>query len=204
VTAESPHDLVAAHGDRLIAIAEEAIGRRLSAGATWAPAPGDLPPALLSPRACFVTLKRDGDLLGCVGTFAPTVALGVTVAGEALDAAFADPRFGPLDGADFEAATITVSVLSELEPLPVHSYAELVAALHPDIDGVLVEAAGHRATFLPAVWPTLRSPEAFVDALWTKAGLTHHAWSSALHVFRYVTAEAHGFPPRHFGTTRAL
>lgn len=58
----------------------------------WVPNAADYPPPLRAPGAWFVTLRRHGRLLGCIGTLA-TESLVVTVADRARAAAFDDPRF---------------------------------------------------------------------------------------------------------------
>ena len=45
------------------------------------------------PQGAFVTLRKKGELRGCIGRIPPAVALGKTVGEMALQAAFNDPRF---------------------------------------------------------------------------------------------------------------
>jgi AMMECR1 domain-containing protein len=79
-------------------------------------------------------------------------------------------------------------VLSPLEPLPPGSR-DLVGALRPGIDGVVVQAGGQRGTFLPSVWSTLATPERFVAGLLAKAGLRPDPWPADLRAWRYTTDE---------------
>ena len=62
---------------------------------------------------------------------------------------------------------------------------ELLAALRPGIDGLVVRSGLQRATFLPTVWEQLPDPAAFVEALWHKARLPANAWPEALQLSRY-------------------
>ena len=73
-------------------IAVAAIGEALRTGERRLPTPDDLPRTVAAPGAAFVTLERDHDLLGCIGTLTPEGPLGVSVAHSALGAAFDDPR----------------------------------------------------------------------------------------------------------------
>ena len=61
------------------------------------PLPADLTPIMLQKRGCFVTLHKHGALRGCIGTLEPVKALGACVVENAINAAFRDPRFTPLD-----------------------------------------------------------------------------------------------------------
>ena len=152
--------------------------------------------ALRRPGAAFVTIRRDEQLLGCVGMMEPVESLVSVVAHRTLAAAFQDPRTRGVFPEDFAFVHIEVSVLSPLERFSVATYDELVAHIDLTREGVLVEAGRHRATFLPAVWDQLSDPEEFVAALWHKAGLTHRAWPTDLELSRYAATKAYGAPPR--------
>ena len=56
-------------------------------------------------------------------------------------------------------------------PVPAASEAELVAALEPDRDGLILGAGRRRALFLPSVWRQVADPREFVRHLMMKAGL---------------------------------
>lgn len=151
-----------------------------------------LPAALRAPGASFVTLtERGGGLRGCMGRLEATRPLAEDVAGNARAAAFFDPRFPPVEPGELDWLEIEVSVLSAAAPLAVASERELLAALRPGIDGLIVEAAGHRATFLPSVWATLPDPREFVAQLRRKAGLGATGFDPGQRYARY-TAEKFG------------
>ena len=61
-----------------------------------APNLDNLPAGLKENRGAFVTLKKHGELRGCIGRLAADRPLGEVVAEMALAAAFQDPRFNPL------------------------------------------------------------------------------------------------------------
>ncbi len=155
-----------------------------------------LPAALQEPGATFVTLRREQRLLGCVGTMEAYQPLAVDVAVHAVAAAFDDPRVPAVTAADFAAMSIHVSLLGPLEALGAGSLGELLDALRAGVDGLLVQALGRRATFLPSVWEQLPDPEQFVAALWRKAGLPPGHWTHDLVVSRYVVEEFGDEGPR--------
>lgn len=143
-------------------------------------------PALRRPGASFVTLRHAGDQLrGCIGSMEAHAPLLADVAANAVKAATSDPRFVPVRAHELDGLDLHISVLGPLEPLEVHSFAELRQQVRPGRDGLLIEAGRHRATFLPSVWEQLADADDFLDHLWAKAGLPTRTWPSGIQVWRY-------------------
>jgi len=139
------------------------------------------------PRASFVTLKKRGELRGCIGAIAAVRPLVEDVAHNAFAAAFEDPRFPGLRAAELPELEVHISVLSQPEPIQFRNEAELVSRIRPDVDGLILTQGPHRGTFLPSVWEQLRDPREFLDHLKRKAGLPADYWSDAIQVQRYTT-----------------
>ncbi|TCO82388.1 hypothetical protein EV699_105179 [Plasticicumulans lactativorans] len=193
-TPSSPEHLGAGERRALLGVARAAIAHALAHGRRLAVDVAAFPPRLREPGASFVTLEIDGHLRGCIGTLEARVPLVRDVATHAHAAAFEDPRFPPLTAAEWPRVELHVSVLTPPEPLPAGSEAELLAQLRPGVDGLILEAPGHRATFLPAVWEDLPAPAEFLGHLKRKAGLPAAYWSPELRFARYTT-EAFGDDP---------
>ncbi|WP_374368291.1 AmmeMemoRadiSam system protein B [Piscinibacter sp.] len=168
-------------GEALLARARNAIADAL--GQPTGPEPGHA--ALAEPGATFVTLRRDGELRGCVGTLAPQRALEHDVRLHALAAAFHDHRFTPLAAWEFQTLAIEVSLIGPSEPIAAASEDEALNAIEPGVDGVTLEYRGRHATFLPQVWEQLPAPADFLAALKRKAGLPEDFWAEALRLSRY-------------------
>lgn len=158
-----------------------------ASGESYAPSREWLVGALAEPGASFVTLRAAGDLRGCIGSLRARRALGVDVAENGRAAALRDPRFDPVRADELARLAIELTLLLPLEPLAVGSRSELLAALAPGVDGLVLEEHGRSATFLPAVWEQLPDPETFVLQLERKAGLVAGSWSPARRLFRYGT-----------------
>ena len=121
-----------------------------------------------------------------MGTLEARRPLVVDVAVNARNAAFRDPRFEPLATPEIDGLEVGISVLAPPEPLPRASRAELLRALRPGVDGLILEDGHRRATFLPAAWQTLPDPQGFLDHLLRKAGLSPEAWPAKLRLQRYT------------------
>lgn len=82
--------------------------------------PADLPQTseFYVRRGCFVTLKQNGQLRGCIGTTQPWQEnLALEIQHNALAAGTEDPRFWPVELEELETLSFTVDVLGELEKI---------------------------------------------------------------------------------------
>ncbi len=159
-----------------------------------ADAPLDVDPALHGPAlraqlGCFVTLRIDDALRGCVGTVRPYEPLITNAARNAYRAAFGDRRFDPLEPDEFQQLDVHLSVLGATEPIPCASESELLAALRPGEDGLVLLCGNATSTFLPAVWERIPDPSEFLEHLRLKAGLSAGFWSDELRFERYRVDE---------------
>ena len=144
------------------------------------------PERLRTKRACFVTLKLGQDLRGCVGSVRPVRPLIEDAIYNAYAAGFDDSRFPPLEEDELGALIIGISILGPLEAMAPGSEAELVAALRPNEDGLVLEEGERRGVFLPQVWDTLPEAADFVRQLKVKAGLSADHWSDSIEAFRFA------------------
>ncbi len=133
-------------------------------------------------RGAFITLKKNGQLRGCIGNFEPDKNLAENIKEMALSAAFNDPRFSPVQNYEWEDIKIEISVLSPMRKIDDPDSVEV--GKH----GVYVRQGVNSGVFLPQVateagW----SREEFLDNLCeSKAGIGRGAWrdgSAELYVF---------------------
>lgn len=154
-------------------------------------------PWLDEPRAVFVTLKKHGELRGCVGQLQARQSLFHAVKDAAEAAAFRDHRFPPLDAAELPELHLEISVLTPLEPVDVHSEEEALRALRPGVDGVVLSFGSRSAVFIPEMWKQLPEPRDFLRQLRRKGGLPLETWPKELTVQRFtaeLVAEPEGRP----------
>lgn len=172
-------------GQALAELAAEAVAARLD-GRPDPQRPDSAP--LAAPGATFVTLETHGRLRGCVGTIEPARPLYLDVIRNA-HRAMRDPRLPPVTAEERPDLEVKVSVLTPEGGLPADTREHLVAALRPGVDGVLLTDGERRATFLPAVWKKLDSPDRFVTALLAKGGWPAGSWPERLVASRYTARE---------------
>ena len=169
-------------GSTLLQLARAAIAQRFGHSH---PHIADLP-ELHQPGATFVTLTQHGQLRGCIGSLEAWRPLQKDVQENARSAAFRDPRFKPLLIEEWPLTRVEVSLLTPAEPMHFSDEADALAQLQPNVDGVILTAGQHRATFLPQVWEQLPSAAEFMAHLKQKAGLPANYWGADVQLERYV------------------
>lgn len=155
----------------LLAIAHQAIVQGVQTGEEYIEPREEK--SLNRRNGCFVTIKKNGKLRGCIGNFQSELPLFREVARMALASATRDPRFYPMKEADLESFDIEISVLSPLHK--VDSTDEIEVGKH----GIYIEKGYYRGVLLPQVatehgWdrPT------FLRQTCVKAGLPTNAWEA--------------------------
>jgi len=132
----------------------------------------------LEKRGVFVTLWKNGELRGCIGSLEPQKSIIQSVIENALSSALFDPRFVPVNRQELDDIKIEISILSPLKPLKVNNPKELLDYLARNKPGLVLDCEGARATFLPQVWEEIDKPQEFLEQLSLKAGLNKDAWKS--------------------------
>ena len=128
-------------------------------------------PLLGEKGACFVTLRENGEMRGCIGSLEPFESLADNLRRNAENAAFSDPAFPPLEADELGFTTIEVALLAPPRRLTAPEEADL------EREGLLLVSGSRRAVFLPRVIREQRwsMAEAW-ENLARKAGLAAGSW----------------------------
>jgi len=152
----------------------------------------NLPPSLQVDGASFVTLTKNDNLRGCIGTLEAYQPLALDVQEHAVAAALQDPRFPRVRFEEVDQIRIEISVLTPKIPLAYDVPEELPQKIRPKIDGIVLQDGFRKATFLPQVWDQLEDPEAFLSHLCAKMGASANLWrEKLLTVHTYQVQEFH-------------
>jgi AmmeMemoRadiSam system protein A len=118
----------------VVSLAKAAIENYINNGIIISP-PEDLPKEFLNKRAgAFVTIEKNGELRGCIGTYLPIREnIAKEVIHNAIAAATEDWRFGPIQKEELPYLSYTVYVLSEPELV------KDISELDPKKYGVIVK-----------------------------------------------------------------
>ncbi len=174
------------HGKTLIEAAKASISHGLEHRRPLPITVPEFPLELRNNGACFVTLKIEKRLRGCVGSPQAWRPLIQDTTDNAFRAAFADSRFEPLTAEEWPSVRLSISVLTPPVPIPCATEEELVRALRPNVDGVILADDNRRGLFLPAVWEQLSNPLEFIRQLKRKAGLPPDHWTPNTRAFRFT------------------
>ena len=153
----------------------------------------ELDPSLLDddlkrPSGAFVTLHTHrGELRGCIGSIQAVAPLCEAVLANAINAAFRDPRFYPVQREELAELQIEISVMSPIEPVT------NVEEIEVGRDGLIVSRGTRAGLLLPQVateygWDR----ETFLQQTCVKAGLPPDAWHSPDTRIERFSAEVFG------------
>lgn len=185
---KATEQLITDHGAAMLDLCRQSILHGLTHGAPLHVSPKEFDPALAAPGACFVTLKKAGQLRGCIGSIIAQRDLTNDLCENAFKAAFRDPRFPGLREDEInDDLELSISVLSPPHAFPFKSEADLIGKLTPFEDGIILSDGNRRGLFLPQVWDQLPDPVDFLAHLKRKAGLSMGHWSDTMRADRFIT-----------------
>jgi len=122
--------------------------------------------------AAFVTLKKNGELRGCIGHVIAIEPLFLCVRDVACDAAKRDPRFPPVSPEELPKLEYEISVLSPMVPI------KSIESIEVGKDGLLMRNGPYQGLLLPQV-PTEFgwTREEFLAHTCNKAGMYQDCWT---------------------------
>lgn len=143
--------------------------------------------ALQIQRGAFVTLRKHGQLRGCIGSFGSDQPIYKEISRIAIESATKDPRFSPVSINELDEIDIEISVLTE--PALIDDWRKIRLG----VDGVIVRSGFGGGVFLPQVaTETGWDLETFLRHLCAdKAGLPADAYKKP--GVRLFTFQAHIF-----------
>ncbi len=142
-------------------------------------------PVLAEPGAVFVTLNKNGQLRGCIGSIEAHRPLIEDIIHNAQAAAFNDTRFEPVEPDEMDDITIEISLLTKPEKVDYEDAEDLERKLVPGTDGIILARGFYRAVFLPQVWEKLPGFETFFYHLCRKAGLSGDCLDDHPDIYRF-------------------
>jgi AmmeMemoRadiSam system protein A len=126
----------------IVELARKAVERYIRQGKVFRPR--KLTPEMKQRAGVFVSIKKHGELRGCIGTFMPTrTNVAEEIVTNAISSATQDPRFMPVEPSELDDLEYSVDILTEPEPV------QSADQLDPRQYGVIVECGYRRGLLLP-------------------------------------------------------
>lgn len=148
----------------LVKLAKDTIEEYVSTGDIIKPT-SDLPDEMTGEAGVFVSIKKKGELRGCIGTLQPTREnIALEIIQNAVSASTQDPRFPPVTPAEINELEYSVDVLSEPEKISGKE------GLDPKKYGVIVKSGKRRGLLLPDL-EGVDTPEEQIRIAAMKAGI---------------------------------
>ena len=138
--------------------------------------------------AVFVTLEKNGNLRGCIGSIIAHRPLIQDIITNAKNSAYADPRFNPVEKSEIKDLKIAVSLLSIPKPMKFKDEADLLNQIRQNVDGIIIKDGNYQAVYLPSVWEQIPDKKMFLDSLKVKAGMSPDHFSKTFEAYRFETS----------------
>lgn len=177
-----------AYGDQVLNAARKSL-EFASQGKKYRPSRREYDDHLFDRGAVFVTLSKNGELRGCIGSLYPYQALVADVTSNAYNAALDDNRFSSVTPEELDDIKISVSMLTGYEKINYKDEQDLLSQLRPGVDGVVIRDGDRQGLFLPSVWEQIPDRKEFLNSLKLKAGMSPSFWSNDIKVYRFRTVE---------------
>ncbi len=127
----------------LVKLAKETVEKYVRQGEVISP-PADLYPEMIEKAGVFVSMKKNSQLRGCIGTYSPaTENVAKEIIQNAISAATQDPRFSPVNPSELDELEYSVDVLSPPEKV------KSPDDLSPKRYGIIVKKGNLRGLLLP-------------------------------------------------------
>lgn len=182
-------DFAGDYGAGLMKIAKTAVNEAVQKNKNYKPARSDYDDVMFNRGAAFVTLEKNGELRGCIGSLMPSQAIAYDVAQNAHAAAMEDSRFTPVKPEELKDLKISISLLTGFEPITYKDEEDLLMQIAAGTDGIVIRDGDRQGVFLPAVWKQLPDKQEFLNNLKLKAGMSPSYWSNRIKVYRFRVVE---------------
>lgn len=142
-------------------------------------------PKLANHGASFITLNKNKQLRGCIGSIIANKPLIDDIISNAKSSAFRDSRFPVLHFKEFKDISISISLLSTPVQMTYADIDDLKSKIKVNIHGVILQLGSKQSTFLPSVWEQLPNFEIFFSHLCQKAGCSDDCLSLKPNIYTY-------------------
>lgn len=186
---ESLRAFAGLYGDNLRQIVRMALDKGVKHHKSYSPSRRHFPEQIFDKGASFVTLLKNGELRGCIGSILPSSSIAQDVASNAYGAALEDSRFPPVTADELPEIKFSIALLTGFEKIEYKDEADVLKKIKAGTDGIVIRDGNRQGVFLPSVWAELPDKEEFFKQLKIKAGMNPNYWNNRINVYRFRTVE---------------
>jgi hypothetical protein len=151
----------------IVKLAKAAIELYVTKKRVYKPATSELADEMAEQAGVFVSVKKNGELRGCIGTFTPQKdSVALEIVSNAISAVTRDPRFPPVTIEELNSLNYSVDILTPPEPI------DNIDQLDPRRYGVIVKSGYKQGLLLPDL-KGVDTPEEQVVIAKMKAKIAH-------------------------------
>lgn len=183
------NDFADLYEEQLLNIARISLKQAIKDKKTYSPSRRSYPEDIFNRGASFVTLEKNGELRGCIGSVLPTISIAQDVSDNAYAAALSDKRFPPVSAEELPLIKLKISLLSNFYEIKYQNERDLLSKIKEQQDGVIIRDGNRQGVFLPSVWEQIPEKEEFFKQLKIKAGMNPNYWNNRIKVYRFRTVE---------------
>ena len=186
---ENLENFAKTYGKVLMQIVHLSLEKAVKHNKHYSPSRANYPEDIFDKGASFVTLRKKGELRGCIGSILPNSSIAQDIASNTYLASKEDSRFSPITEDELKEIKYSISLLSGFEKIPYKSEQDLLNKIKQGIDGIVIRDGDRQGVFLPSVWSELPDKTEFFKQLKVKAGMNPNYWNNRIKVYRFRTVE---------------
>lgn len=177
------------YGSHLREIAKISLEKAVKYKKRYSPSRASFPEVIFDKGATFVTLHKNGELRGCIGSILPSMSVAQNVSDNAYAAAMEDSRFSPVKEDELSELTYSIALLSGFEKIEYADEQDVLKKIRQGRDGIVIRDGNRQGVFLPSVWKEIADKTEFFKKLKIKAGMNPNYWNNRINVYRFRTVE---------------
>ncbi len=182
-------DFADEYGQEMLKIAKKSLEMAVLSEKKYKVLRQDYADKLFDKGASFVTLEKNDELRGCVGSLVAEEAIALDIAQNTYSAALEDNRFLPILPEELDEILVSISLLTSYEEIDFENEGDLLTKIKANEDGLLILDGSRQALFLPSVWKKMPNKQDFWESLKLKAGISPRYWSDNIQVYRFWSVE---------------
>ena len=189
VETENLRNFVSAYGYELREIARLALSKAVKSNKRYLPSRRRFPERVFDKGASYVFLTDGKEIINSSGSILPNTAIAKDIADNIYEAVNEYKNKQKITAKDLSYIGYKIFLLSSFEQINYKTPKDLLAQIHPRLDGLVIRDGNRQGVILPEDWKAHPQKEDFFKQLKIKAGIAPSYWDNQIKVYRFQTVE---------------